>query len=47
MREKNADTFRTSPKNNSAPPASSSTTAPRGETYSERLKRLQKERKGQ
>jgi hypothetical protein len=47
MREKNADTFRTSPKNNSSPPASSSTTTPRGETYSERLKRLQRESRSQ
>jgi hypothetical protein len=47
MREKNADTFRTSPKNNAASPASSSTTAPRGETYSERLKRLQRESRSQ
>jgi hypothetical protein len=70
MREKNADTLRTSPKKSSAsqtPPASAPApkpvvtpapapapvvnappvaNAPKNETYSERLKRLQKERGG-
>jgi hypothetical protein len=45
MREKNADTFRTSPKNNAASQTSSSstTTAPKGESYSDRLARLKRE----